>query len=57
VLEYLYKGDYTPQLAHDKKRQSFYLTKIEGQTPDATVQYKGSTVLKDTVIYVCISSF
>ena len=54
VLEYLYKGDYTPQLALDKKRQSFYLTKTEGQTPDATVQYKGSTVLKDTVIYVRI---
>ncbi|GAB7330071.1 hypothetical protein MBLNU13_g01750t1 [Cladosporium sp. NU13] len=51
VLEYLYKGDYTPHLAHDKKRQSFYLTKTEGQMPDATVQYNGTSVLKDTVIY------
>lgn len=54
VLEYLYKGDYTPHLAHDKKRQSFYLSKTEGQTPDATVQYNGTSVLKDTVIYVCV---
>lgn len=52
VLEYLYKGDYSPQLAYDKKRTSFYLTKIDGHTSDITVQYNGSTVLKDTVIYV-----
>lgn len=56
VLEYLYKGDYTPHLAHDKKRQSFYLTKTEGQTPDATVQFNGTCVLKDTVIYVRVSA-
>jgi hypothetical protein len=54
VLEYLYKGDYTPHLAHDKKRQSFYLTKTEGQMPDVTVQYNGTSVLKDTVVYVCL---
>lgn len=54
VLEYLYKGDYTPQLGYDKKRTSFYLAKTEGQTSaDATVQYNGASVLKDTVIYVC----
>ena len=52
VLEYLYKGDYSPQLAYDKKRSSFYLTKLEGRTPDSTVQYNGSSILKDTAIYV-----
>jgi hypothetical protein len=52
VLEYLYKGDYTPQLAYDKKRTSFYLTKNESHTSHSTVEYNGLTVLKDTVIYV-----
>jgi hypothetical protein len=52
VLEYLYKGDYTPQLAYDKKRTSFYLTKNESHTSTSTMDYQGLTVLKDTVIYV-----
>jgi hypothetical protein len=52
VLEYLYKGDYTPQLAYDKKRTSFYLTKNESHTSTSTMDYQGLTILKDTVIYV-----
>lgn len=55
VLEYLYKGDYSPQLAYDKKRTSFYLsTKGDTgtKTPELTVQYNGVSILKDTAIYV-----
>jgi hypothetical protein len=55
VLEYLYKGDYSPQLAYDKKRSSFYLS-TKGDTgtkaPELTVQYNGVSILKDTAIYV-----
>ncbi|KAM0695292.1 hypothetical protein Q7P36_005651 [Cladosporium allicinum] len=54
VLEYLYKGDYSPQLAYDKKRSSFYLS-TKGDTgtkaPELTVQYNGVSILKDTAIY------
>jgi hypothetical protein len=53
-LEYLYKGDYTPQLAYDKKRTSFHLTKNESHASTSTMDYQGLTVLKDTVIYVRI---
>jgi len=55
VLEYLYKGDYSPQLAYDKKRSSFYLSTREStstKTPGITVQYNGVSILKDTAIYV-----
>jgi len=55
VLEYLYKGDYSPQLAYDKKRSSFYLSTKEStstKTPELTVQYNGVSILKDTAIYV-----
>jgi hypothetical protein len=55
VLEYLYKGDYSPQLAYDKKRSSFYLS-TKGDTgtkaPELTVQHNGVSILKDTAIYV-----
>ena len=59
VLEYLYKGDYSPQLAYDKKRWSFYLS-TKGDTgtkaPELTVQYNGVSILKDTAIYVRLLS-
>jgi hypothetical protein len=59
VLEYLYKGDYSPQLAYDKKRSSFYLS-TKGDTgtkaPELTVQYNGVSILKDTAIYVRLLS-
>lgn len=57
ILEYLYKGDYSPQLAYDKKRTSFYLTKNGTPTAESTVQVNGCEVLKDTAIYVRPSSF
>ncbi|KAK3049253.1 hypothetical protein LTR09_009431 [Extremus antarcticus] len=51
VLEYLYKGDYTPKLAYDKKRSSWYLEDYDTSAGEATVQQGGAQVLKDTVIY------
>lgn len=59
VLEYLYKGDYTPKLAYDKKRSSWYLEDVEGGAAapgESTVMHNGvgGAVLKDTVIYVRI---
>jgi hypothetical protein len=59
VLEYLYKGDYSPQLAYDKKRSSFYLSTREStstKAPEVTVQYNGVSILKDTAIYVRLYS-
>lgn len=56
VLEYLYKGDYTPQIGYDKKRTSFYLATNESRksTSEVTIQHSGYDVpiLKDTAIYV-----
>ncbi|KAF2721362.1 hypothetical protein K431DRAFT_73160 [Polychaeton citri CBS 116435] len=56
VLEFLYKGDYSPKLAYDKKRASWYLE--DNETPytvasESTVYHHGvdTTILKDTVIY------
>lgn len=57
VLEYLYKGDYTPKLAFDKKRGSWYLEDNDAVAVGENVIYQGgvsSAVLKDTVVYVSI---
>ncbi|KAM0720578.1 hypothetical protein Q7P37_004714 [Cladosporium fusiforme] len=58
LLEYLYKGDYSPQLAYDKKRASFSLAstftnKAPGAS-EATILMAdvGVPILKDTAIYV-----
>lgn len=53
ILEYLYKGDYTPKLEFDKRRHSWSLESSAG----AEVEVQTSTgqivkVLKDTIIYV-----
>jgi hypothetical protein len=61
VLEYLYKGDYTPKLVYDKKRASWMLDDGDvtgGSNAESTVYNNGTggTVLKDTVIYVSSSS-
>lgn len=62
VLEYLYKGDYTPRLMHDKKRNTWMLEGVVG-TPDlkhggrgrheATtfVSGVGDFILRDTAVY------
>lgn len=62
VLEYLYKGDYSPKLSYDKKRAAWYLDDGEGGMAaggESTVLQGGigGAVLKDTVIYVCRLSF
>lgn len=61
VLEYLYKGDYTPKLAYDKKRCSWYLEDSAATTTvgETTVNHNGvgGPVLKDTVIYCTAHRF
>ena len=55
VLEYLYKGDYSPKIAYDKKRASWFLEDDGGVRGEDVVQFSnnvGGSVLKDTVIYV-----
>ena len=54
MLEYLYKGDYSPKLAYDKKRASWYLEDNDAPTGENTIHLGGvgGAVLKDTVIYV-----
>lgn len=54
ILEYLYKGDYTPRMNFDKKGNKWYLE--NGGTDEATnesVIYTrtGIPILKDTAIY------
>lgn len=59
VLEYLYKGDYTPKLLFDKKRTSWYLDDcdVTGQCESTVYSSRlGVAVLKDTVIYVSMPS-
>ncbi|EMC99111.1 hypothetical protein BAUCODRAFT_120401 [Baudoinia panamericana UAMH 10762] len=56
VLEYLYKGDYTPKLIYDKKRASWMLDDGEGTgavNAESTIYCNGigGSVLKDTAIY------
>ncbi|OQO01958.1 hypothetical protein B0A48_12431 [Cryoendolithus antarcticus] len=55
VLEFLYKGDYTPRLAYDKRKASWYLESLDGNNSngESTVYHNGvgGAVLKDTVIY------
>ncbi|KAK5128105.1 hypothetical protein LTR08_004197 [Meristemomyces frigidus] len=56
VLEYLYKGDYSPKLLFDKKRASWSLDDDDGTAGgqrESTVfgHGTGGPVLKDTVIY------
>ncbi|KAK5109917.1 hypothetical protein LTR62_006406 [Meristemomyces frigidus] len=57
VLEYLYKGDYSPKLYFDKKRGSWALDDEGGgaggeSTVVCNIKGVGGNVLKDTVIYV-----
>ncbi|KAK5121084.1 hypothetical protein LTR85_005568 [Meristemomyces frigidus] len=56
VLEYLYKGDYSPKLVFDKKRASWSLDDSDGTAAgqgESTVRSNGigGAILKDTVIY------
>lgn len=55
VLEYLYKGDYYPNLVHNKRRNAWELETTEGAQGgvESTVYHHGvdGELLKDTVIY------
>jgi hypothetical protein len=62
VLEYLYKGDYTPRLVHNKRRNSYELeTASEEQRAavESTVYHRGvdGDLLKDTVIYCAAEKY
>ncbi|CAG2005776.1 unnamed protein product [Fusarium graminearum] len=62
VLEFLYKGDYTPRLVHNKRRNSYELeTASEEQraTVESTVYHRGidGDLLKDTVIYCAAEKY
>lgn len=55
ILEYLYKGDYTPKINFDKKHSSWYLEDDDGTGKNENTIYtppSGIAILKDTVIYV-----
>lgn len=56
ILEYLYKGDYTPRLVHNKRKNTWEMEQLgeESDAPSETTVYHHSVdgyVLKDTVIY------
>lgn len=66
VLEYLYKGDYSPRLVHDKRRDTWTLEGQGGGTPKiggrgvpastastATIYHSGvgDVILRDTAVY------
>lgn len=57
VLEYLYKGDYFPRLAHNKRRNSWEIeppaSDEERARVESTVYHRSfdGDLLKDTVIY------
>jgi hypothetical protein len=62
ILEYLYKGDYSPRLVHDKRRNTWMLEgdmespKIGGRglaNPAATIYHSGvgDVILRDTAVY------
>jgi hypothetical protein len=53
VLEYLYKGDYAPKIAFDKKRASWYLQDVENPGGEITLHQNSvnGSVLKDTIVY------
>ncbi|KAM0349784.1 hypothetical protein ACHAPU_003615 [Fusarium lateritium] len=62
VLEYLYKGDYTPRLVHNKRRNSYELEAASDEqraAVESTVYHRGvdGDVLKDTVIYCAAEKY
>ncbi|KAJ4261554.1 hypothetical protein NW762_006982 [Fusarium torreyae] len=62
VLEYLYKGDYTPRLVHNKRRNSYELeaaSEEQRAAVESTVYHRGmdGDLLKDTVIYCAAEKY
>ncbi|KXX82922.1 Speckle-type POZ protein [Madurella mycetomatis] len=60
ILEYLYKGDYTPRLVHNKKRNTWELEQSgdDGRS-EATIYHHGveGELLKDTAIYCAADKY
>ena len=54
VLEYLYKGDYSPRLEYDKKRRTWHIQASDSGVPEGTLYHHGlnGPILKDTIVYV-----
>lgn len=56
VLEYLYRGDYTPRVVHNPRRNLWELEDIgvdsEGQSNGAIIYHQaaGGVILRDTAI-------
>jgi hypothetical protein len=51
ILEYLYKGDYTPRLEFNKKRNSWNLEDGGNGAGEAVINTTAGPILKDTIIY------
>ncbi|CAK3770905.1 hypothetical protein DOTSEDRAFT_70184 [Lecanosticta acicola] len=54
ILEYLYKGDYSPKLNYDKRHGSWYLEEDDsarGMNESIVYTASGTAILKDTVVY------
>lgn len=49
ILEYLYKGDYSPRLVHNKRKEAWEIESNDAAT--CTLHGIKGEVLKDTVIY------
>lgn len=60
ILEYLYKGDYTPRLVHNKKRNTWELEQAgdDGRS-EATIYHHSveGELLKDTAIYCAADKY
>jgi len=69
ILEYLYKGDYSPRLLHDKKRNAWFLEGADpfnlqknggrGSSVEPTMFHSdvGDYILRDTAVYCAADKF
>ncbi|GAB1310142.1 BTB domain-containing protein [Madurella fahalii] len=60
ILEYLYKGDYSPRLVHNKKRNTWELEQAgEDGRSEATIYHHSveGELLKDTAIYCAADKY
>ncbi|GIC94066.1 BTB/POZ domain-containing protein [Aspergillus udagawae] len=63
ILEYLYKGDYTPRAVYNRHRDTWELENTgldtDGQTTNATIFHHatGSVILRDTAVYCAAQKY
>ncbi|KAH2983810.1 hypothetical protein KXV25_001737 [Aspergillus fumigatus] len=63
ILEYLYKGDYTPRAIYNRHRETWELENTgpdtNGQTTNATIFHHatGSVILRDTAVYCAAQKY